>query len=211
MSVKFVVEVAVSMARVQEMAQQVLEFYKVRHGKGLLFMTQGDDGVDAGRAARGNGAGGECDQRKQERDGGIGERVRGRNAEYQAAKEPAEKGAEKKTSHNSGKSEFQTVRDDQGKNFSAACAEGHADSDFLFALSHGIGQDSIQTKHTQKQRSSRKKSEERRFGLLLRQRGAEHLRKRARIRRDQVRIDSEKFAVNGSGESKRFAVHANQP
>ncbi len=113
------------------------------HPLTLLLGAEGFGGVDGGRLASGDVAGGERYQNQDESDSGEGERVAGRDAVKLGGHEAGESGGESDAGGDSEEGHAQALAEDEAQDVRTLRAERHADADFAGALADQIRDDAV--------------------------------------------------------------------
>ena len=131
-------------------------------GGRVLFGAEGGHGINFRRAAGGEPAGEEGDEREERGDGGEGERVVGRDGEKERRKRVGEQERAGEAENESEKGETKTLAEDEAEHIGALGAERHADAEFLGALRNRVGDGAVQTDRGEEKGDSGEKPSEQR-------------------------------------------------
>ena len=125
----------------------------------VLLVAEGDEGVDAHGAERGDEAGDERDGHEQEGDAGKGERVGAGYAHKLAAQEARESESAAEADEDAERGQKHSAAEDHAQHVLLACAERHADADFMRALARGVGGDAVDSHGRENQREQTERAD----------------------------------------------------
>jgi hypothetical protein len=142
-----------SAGNLPEMVRSIEARTHSRHnGKIQSFISEGDEGIDAGSAACGEPAGCERDSEKNSGGGGESGGVKRLDAEEQRGHEarggrgPGDADGDAEHAH------AQALEENEPGNIAALRAERHADADFVGALLDGLAEHAVSAYGGEKQR-----------------------------------------------------------
>ena len=127
-----------------------------------LFVAQGDDGIDASRASRGDVARGQSNQRQKQRNGGERKRVCSADTVEQCGHEPSDDERSHDSEADAEKRESRPLAKDEAEDVAAIRAKGHADAEFLGALRDAVSDHAVDADAREHQSKCGKYSEHKR-------------------------------------------------
>src|ERR1700674_3439438 len=108
-----------------------------------LFEAQGDEWADAGGAAGWDPAGEQGDGEEQRRDGGVGDRIAGRDAVEEIGEKARACKRGGQTDKQAKPDDAKALAQDHLEDVARSGSNGHADTDFMRALRCGVGSDAV--------------------------------------------------------------------
>ena len=181
---------------------------KVAGGDGL-FVAEGDDGIDAGSAARGNEARGQCDEHEKGGDGADRQWIVGVEivehgfeiARYTKGDADADRNADERQN--------KTLFDDETQNVADLRTEGHARADFMGAARDFIRQQAIQADAGEEQSEQTEKAREAGDETLLKEEAIDLFGLGADLEERQILIELGNDFADGRQHGLRVGGSAN--
>jgi hypothetical protein len=127
-----------------------------------LLIAEGNHGIDAHGATRGDVAGEQGDNEKHSGNGGESERIAGADAVEEARHQPRQSKGRKQTDYDAYEREAGSMREDQTHDVTPLRAKRDANADLVGLLRDGVGEDAINSNRRQKKRSDGENPQERR-------------------------------------------------
>ncbi len=173
-----------------------------------LFVTQGDHGIGAHGAARGNVAGHEGDGQQQNRHGRKCERVGCSDAEEFTGKNARERKGRGEADGEAQNRKHETLAQNEAQNIARLSSKSHANADFVSALAGGVSENAVDSDAGENQRNDAKAADENAGKALC---GGVELNARiesSEIEERQIGVKGVNGALNRRNESEGIARHA---
>src|SRR5215472_2159641 len=134
--------------------------FRNRDMRSLLLVAQGDHRVDAHRPSRGQPASKEANDDKQQCHAKEREWISRLNAIEQAAKKTRQQKGHDQTEREPDKSQGEAAGKNHAEDALRVSAKSHAYTDFVRALSYGIGHDAINAEGREQKSEDRESAEQ---------------------------------------------------
>ena len=133
--------------------------HRRRHSSRRLFVSQGHQGIDFGRAAGGDITGDQRHGNQNQRDSEEGWQVGGFDAVEQARQEPRQGQRADGADDNTNQRQLESLPYNKPQHVAFFCPQREADADFMRAPTGGIGDKPIKSDGSQRKRQSGKQAQ----------------------------------------------------